>query len=78
MTDVAGPCLGVGIGAAAQAREQVEFQMIVRVDESGKDQIAVNVHYGCRVRSREFLGISVNDAPYAAIHNFDIGSQGCA
>ena len=78
MTDIAGPCLGVGIRAAPQPREQVEFQVIVRVDESGKDQIAVNVHRSWRVRSRDFLGISVNDAPYAAIHNFDIGSQGYA
>ena len=40
MIDVARPFTGIRIGAAAQLRKKVEFQMVVRVDQTGKHEVA--------------------------------------
>jgi hypothetical protein len=54
MVDVAGPFTGIRIGTTAQLREEVEFQVVVRVDQAGKHHMAGKIevsgsHIGCAI-----------------------------
>src|SRR5580700_8429701 len=40
MVDIAGPLRGVAVMAAAQFGEEIELQMVVRVDQAGKPHVA--------------------------------------
>src|ERR1700677_2603496 len=43
MVDVFRPGGGIRIRAMAKPRKQIEFQMVVAIDQSGKDQAAVQI-----------------------------------
>ena len=45
MIDVFSPGCGIWVGSAAEARKKIEFQMIVAVDQSGKDQMASQIQF---------------------------------
>ncbi len=40
------PSFGIWIRAAAEARKQVEFQMVVAIDQAGQNQMAVEIQFG--------------------------------
>ncbi len=45
MVDVFGPGSGIGVRPAPESREQIELQVIVRVDQAGKHQHAAQVQH---------------------------------
>src|ERR1700678_1099539 len=46
MVDIFGPGRCVWIRTSTESRKQIELQMIVRIDQSGKDEIAFKIQLG--------------------------------
>src|SRR5688572_8788073 len=74
--DVVRPFLGVGVRAPTKPRKQVELQVVVSVDQSRQNKVALEVNLDTGVRRGVPAGARIDDLSDASVLDFKVCPDG--